>query len=71
MLRMLSKYLTEMVIRLITADELRLTINNLGEPLTEAEVKAMLAEADLEDDVLIKLVRAECVRCWHKRRWPL
>ena len=35
---------------LITADELRLTMNNLGEPLTEAEVKAMIAEADLDGD---------------------
>ena len=35
---------------LITAEELRLTMNNLGEPLTEAEVKAMIAEADLDGD---------------------
>ena len=35
---------------LITADEQRLTMNNLGEPLTEAKVKAMIAEADLDGD---------------------
>ena len=35
---------------LITAEELRLTMNNLGEPLTKAEVKAMIAEADLDGD---------------------
>merc|ERR1712212_1297136 len=35
---------------LITAEELRLTMNNLGEPLTEAEVKAMISEADTDGD---------------------
>merc|ERR1712106_663946 len=35
---------------LITAEELRLTMNNLGEPLTESEVKAMIAEADTDGD---------------------
>merc|ERR1719283_370671 len=35
---------------LITAEELRLTMNNLGEPLTEVEVQAMIAEADLDGD---------------------
>ena len=35
---------------LITAEELRLTMNNLGEPLTEVEVKAMIAEADTDGD---------------------
>ena len=35
---------------LITAEELKLTMNNLGEPLTKAEVKAMIAEADLDGD---------------------
>ena len=35
---------------LITAEELKLTMNNLGEPLTRAEVKAMIAEADLDGD---------------------
>ena len=35
---------------LITADELKLTMNNLGEPLTNAEVKAMIAEADIDGD---------------------
>merc|ERR1739844_239656 len=35
---------------LISAEELRLTMNNLGEPLTEAEVKAMIAEADTDGD---------------------
>ena len=28
----------------------RLTMNNLGEPLTEAEVSAMIAEADTDGD---------------------
>ena len=44
---------------LITADELRLTMNNLGEPLTEAEVKAMKAKmesiADVYGDVQEKM----------------
>merc|ERR1712240_927253 len=35
---------------LISEDELRLTMNNLGEPLTEAEVRSMIAEADLDGD---------------------
>merc|ERR1712183_376829 len=35
---------------LITAEELRLTMNNLGEPLTEAELSAMIAEADVDGD---------------------
>ena len=35
---------------LITAEELRLTMNNLGEPLTAEEVKAMINEADLDGD---------------------
>merc|ERR1712106_909380 len=35
---------------LITAEELRLTMNNLGEPLTEEEVRAMITEADLDGD---------------------
>jgi len=35
---------------LITAEELRLTMNNLGEPLTEDEVSSMIAEADLDGD---------------------
>ena len=32
------------------AEELRLTMNNLGEPLTELEVKSMIAEADADGD---------------------
>merc|ERR1712226_853575 len=35
---------------LISEEELRLTMNNLGEPLTEAEVRSMIAEADLDGD---------------------
>jgi Ca2+-binding EF-hand superfamily protein len=35
---------------LISEEELRLTMNNLGEPLTEDEVKSMIAEADLDGD---------------------
>lgn len=35
---------------LITAEELKLTMNNLGEPLTEEEVQAMISEADLDGD---------------------
>ena len=35
---------------LITEDELRITMNNLGEPMNENEVKAMIAEADLDGD---------------------
>jgi len=38
---------------LISEEELRLTMNNLGEPLTEAEVKSMIAEADLDGDGMI------------------
>jgi len=41
---------------LITAEELRLTMNNLGEPITEEEVKAMIAEADLDGDGKINFV---------------
>ena len=35
---------------LISEEELRLTMTNLGEPLTEAEVRSMIAEADLDGD---------------------
>ena len=35
---------------LITEDELHITMNNLGEPMNEDEVKAMIAEADLDGD---------------------
>ena len=35
---------------LISEEELRLTMNNLGEPLTEAGGKSMIAEADLDGD---------------------
>ena len=35
---------------LITAEELCLTMNNLGEPVTKAEVQAMISEADLDGD---------------------
>ena len=35
---------------LISEEELRLTMSNLGEPLTEAEVRSMIAEADLDGD---------------------
>jgi len=38
---------------LISAEELKLTMNNLGEPLTDQEVKAMIEEADLDGDGLI------------------
>ena len=38
---------------LISANEIRETMNNLGEELTEAEVKAMVAEADVNGDGLI------------------
>merc|ERR1712088_1020693 len=41
---------------LITAEELRLTMNNLGEPITEEEVKAMIAEADIDGDGKINFV---------------
>jgi len=41
---------------LITGEELRLTMNNLGEPITEAEVNAMIAEADLDGDGKINFV---------------
>jgi len=41
---------------LITAEELRLTMNNLGEPITEEEVKAMIAEADIDGDGNINFV---------------
>ena len=33
---------------LITEDELRTTMSNLGEPMNDSEVKAMIAEADQE-----------------------
>ena len=35
---------------LITEDELQVTMNNLGDPMNEVEVKAMIAEADLDGD---------------------
>ena len=35
---------------LINAEDLKRTMNNLGEPLTKAEVKAMIVEADLDGD---------------------
>merc|ERR1712112_802614 len=35
---------------LISEEELRLTMSNLGEPLTEEEVKQMIAEADIDGD---------------------
>ena len=35
---------------LITKEELMITMNNLGEPITEEEVKAMIAEADIDGD---------------------
>ena len=35
---------------LITGEELRLTMNNLGEPITEEEVRDMIAEADIDGD---------------------
>ena len=35
---------------LITEDELQVTMNNLGEPMNEIEVKAMINEADLDGD---------------------
>ena len=35
---------------LITEEELQTTINSLGEPMNEKEVKAMIAEADLDGD---------------------
>ena len=35
---------------LITEDELHVTMNNLGEPMNEVEVKAMIDEADLDGD---------------------
>ena len=35
---------------LITEDELRTTMSNLGEPMNDSEVKAMIAEADLDGD---------------------
>ena len=40
---------------LITEDELKITMNNLGEPMNEVEVKAMIAEADLDGDGKINL----------------
>ena len=38
---------------LISSDELKLTMNNLGEPLTDHEVKSMIEAADLDGDGLI------------------
>merc|ERR1712241_1118798 len=35
---------------LISAEELKLTMNNLGEPLTDHEVRSMIEEADLDGD---------------------
>ena len=35
---------------LITEDELKTTMDSLGEPMNEKEVKAMIAEADLDGD---------------------
>ena len=35
---------------LITGDELQVTMNNLGEPMNENDVKAMIDEADLDGD---------------------
>ena len=35
---------------LITASELKLTMNNLGEPLTDEEVQAVIEEADIDGD---------------------
>ena len=35
---------------LITEDELQITMNNLGEPMDNVEVKAMIDEADLDGD---------------------
>ena len=40
---------------LITEDELQITMNNLGEPMNEHQVKAMIAEADLDGDGKINL----------------
>ena len=40
---------------LITEDELHVTMNNLGEPMNEDEVKAMINEADLDGDGKINL----------------
>merc|ERR1719201_1917170 len=34
----------------ISVEELRLTMNNLGEPLTDQEVRSMIEEADLDGD---------------------
>lgn len=43
---------------LITEEELRLTMNNLGEPITAEEVKAMIEEADLdgEQEIYMKVL---------------
>ena len=40
---------------LITEDELHITMNNIGEPMNEHQVKAMIAEADLDGDGKINL----------------
>ena len=40
---------------LITEDELHITMNNLGEPMNENQVTAMIAEADLDGDGKINL----------------
>jgi len=40
---------------LISKDELRLTMRNLGEPLTEKEIAGMISEADTDGDGQINL----------------
>ena len=40
---------------LISAEELKLTMNNLGEPLTDHEVKSMIEAADIDGDGKINL----------------
>jgi len=35
---------------LISEEEHRLTMNNIGEPLTEAEVRSVIAEVDIDGD---------------------
>ena len=40
----------------ITEEELRITMDNLGEPMSREEVKAMIAEADLDGDGKINLI---------------
>merc|ERR1712223_1622218 len=41
---------------LITKEELMITMNNLGEPLSEEEVITMIEEADLDGDGKINFV---------------